>query len=73
VASYTTIDATLLYKLGKLDLAKGFADNITFSIAVQNLTDKQPPFALITNDQEFDSQQASALGRLITFGVRKSF
>jgi len=73
VASYTTIDATLLYKLGKLNFAGGFADNITFSIAVQNLTDKQPPFALITNGQEFDSQQASALGRLITAGIRKSF
>ena len=73
VSSYTTVDATLLYNFGKLNFADGFADNITFSVAVQNLTNKAPPFALVSNGSEFDSQEASALGRLITLGLRKTF
>lgn len=73
VSAYTTVDMSLLYNLGKPGFGGGYADNITISLSIQNLFDAGPPFALITNAQEFDSQQASALGRLITVGIRKTF
>ncbi len=73
VSAYTTVDTTLLYKLGKLGFGNGYADNFTLSLSVQNLLNTAPPFALLGNDQDFDSQQASALGRVINFGIRKAF
>jgi iron complex outermembrane receptor protein len=73
VDAYTTVDATLIYRLRKSGYLNGYASNVTLSISAQNLFNSGPPFALITNDQEFDSQQASALGREVTFSIRKAF
>ena len=73
VNSYSTVDATVLYKFNGLKVFGRTNNDLTLSLSVQNLINSPPPFALIGNSQEFDSQQASALGRLITLGVRVAF
>jgi iron complex outermembrane receptor protein len=73
VSAYTTVDTTLLYRFGGSTFFGPRAKNLVLSVSVQNLFDSGPPFALISNTQQFDSQQASALGRLVTVGIKKSF
>ena len=69
VSAYTTVDLTLGYTFGDNAGALG---GLGFAIEVSNLFDKEPPLARVAN-QLFDSNNASALGRLVAFRVRKSF
>ena len=69
VSAYTTVDLTLGYTFGDNAGALG---GLGFAVEVSNLFDKEPPLARVAN-QLFDSNNASALGRLVAFRVRKSF
>lgn len=70
VSSYTTVDLSLRYKL---EDNVGFGlNNVTFSLDVQNLFDRDPPVVL-NGTLAFDPQVASILGRFATIGVRANF
>jgi iron complex outermembrane receptor protein len=70
VSAYTTVDLNLSYTLGE---NAGIAKGLTFLVAAQNLFNAAPPFARISGSQEFDSTNASVLGRVISFEIRKKF
>src|SRR5690606_20555090 len=64
VEAYDTFDVRGTHKFG--------GDNpLTLSVAIQNLFDRDPPFVNIAGG--FDPQNASALGRLVTFSATKAF
>jgi iron complex outermembrane recepter protein len=70
VSAYTTVDLNLSYTFGEnASIAKG----LTFLVAAQNLFNAKPPFARVSNSQEYDSTNASVLGRQISFEVRMKF
>ena len=70
VGDYATVDANLSYTFGdERPLLRG----LTFGISARNLFDTDPPFALVGETQTFDSQNASFLGRLLTFEITKRF
>lgn len=69
VSSYTTVDLTLGYTLGE---DAGALRGLGFAIEAFNLLDKEPPLAFVAN-QLFDSNNASAMGRMVSFRVKKSF
>ncbi len=48
-----------------------FADDLTFSLAVDNMFDEDPPFARL--DLGYDPFTATPLGRTVKIGVRKKF
>jgi iron complex outermembrane recepter protein len=70
VKAYTTVDLNLSYTFGE---NAGIAKGLTFLVAAQNLFNAKPPFARVSNSQEFDSTNASVLGRQISFEVRMKF
>jgi iron complex outermembrane receptor protein len=76
VKAYTTVDATFMFRPGTYlnsGTAGTISKDLTLTLAVQNLFNSAPPFALVATTQEFDSTVASALGRIITFDIRKKF
>lgn len=70
VTSYTTVDLSLRYKI---EDGVGFGlKNVTFSVDVQNLFDRDPPVVL-NGALAFDPQVASIMGRFATVGVRANW
>jgi iron complex outermembrane recepter protein len=70
VKSYLTVDATATYAFVN---DSGPFNNLSLSISAQNLFNQAPPFARVANNQIFDSANASALGRMVSFEIRKKF
>jgi iron complex outermembrane receptor protein len=72
IASTTTFDLTLGYDMGPRPGSYGL-DNLSFQVSAQNLFDRKPPFALVNvpPTQTFDTQNASAIGRLISLNIQK--
>jgi iron complex outermembrane recepter protein len=70
VKSNMTVDATVSYTVPK---ESGMLGGLSFAISAQNLFDRAPPFARTSGSQEYDSANASALGRMISFEIRKKF
>lgn len=69
VSSWTSLDAHLAYGLGP---RAGVLDGVTLSLDVQNLFDRDPPqVANVTGPLGYDTEQASALGRVISITVGK--
>lgn len=64
VSDYTTIDAHLSQKLGKIFPG---AEETRISLDVSNLFDNEPPFVNINGG--FDPVQASLIGRVVTLGL----
>ncbi|WP_165793659.1 TonB-dependent receptor plug domain-containing protein [Hyphococcus luteus] len=74
IDSYTTVDLSLVYRTEDMfDWAP--ANDITFVFAVQNVFDQDPPLVLNNTSPGvlFDPSYGSALGRLVTFQLRKAF
>jgi iron complex outermembrane receptor protein len=73
VDSYTTVDLNLAYNFGEgLPLMR----DAGIALIVQNLFDADPPYARTVQGvavQNFDSQNASALGRLVSIQLRLRF
>jgi iron complex outermembrane receptor protein len=70
VDAYTTVDLSLRYRI---EDSVGFGlKNVTFSLDVQNLFDRDPPVVL-NGALAFDPQVASILGRFATVGVRANW
>ncbi len=65
-----TVDATLTYTFPS---ESGPFRDLSLSIAAQNLFDRDPPFARVSPNQVFDSANASVLGRMVSFELRKKF
>jgi iron complex outermembrane receptor protein len=67
VKSYTTVD----FSIRQTVKATGYLglDDVTFSLDVQNVFDKDPPIVL-AGSLPFDPQVANVLGRFFTAGVR---
>jgi iron complex outermembrane receptor protein len=70
VNAYTTIDTNVSYAL---EGRSGLLNDITMSVGVRNLFDNDPPYALLGEDQTYDSSGGSPYGRTITVELRKSF
>jgi len=70
VAANLTVDATLTYAFPQ---ESGPLSDLSFSIAAQNVFDRDPPFARVSQNQIFDSANASALGRMVSLELRKKF
>jgi len=70
VAANLTVDATVTYAFGdESPILRG----LSLSLSAQNLFDKAPPFARVSNSQEYDSGNASVLGRMVSIELRKKF
>ena len=66
VASFTTFDAQVQYRLGRT--------NTVFNIGVDNMFDKDPPFSADQDfDQGYDWSVHDATGRLWYIGLQQSF
>lgn len=68
VDSWTTVDLHIGYSPEGVSRV---LDGMRFSLDVSNLFDSDPPYVNIA--AAYDPQYANALGRLVTFGIRKSF
>lgn len=66
VGSWTTVDLDLGYSFSGTE---NLLDGVRLSLSVENLFDKQPPY--VDNEDGFDAQIASAIGRLVSVSVRK--
>lgn len=67
VDTWVTTDATVAYAFGE-----GRLEGIRLSLNGQNIFDKDPPVVL-NGVNSFDSQNASAIGRMISLEVTKSW
>ena len=67
VDSWTTVDASVAYEFQG---GSRWTDGLRFSVSAINLFDKDPPI-VINGTFSWDSQAASALGRLVSFEVSK--
>ncbi|MBC2778914.1 TonB-dependent receptor domain-containing protein [Parasphingopyxis marina] len=75
VESYTTFDLTVTFDTGDRPDMRALR-NMRFAFSAQNLFDADPPFARVVQGaavQNYDSQNASPLGRLLSFQITKSF
>lgn len=70
VGSMFTVDATGTYTFPQ---ESRLLRDLSLSVSAQNLFDRDPPFARVSNSQVFDSANASALGRMVSFELRKKF
>lgn len=70
VRSHFTVDATVTYTFPE---DSKILRDLSISVSGQNLFDRDPPFARVANSQVFDSANASVLGRMISFELRKKF
>lgn len=69
VSAYSTVDLTAGYTFSE---DAGALSRLGFAIEASNLFDEAPPLAFVAN-QLFDSNNTSALGRLVSFRVKKGF
>ena len=73
IGSYTTVDARVTYDTG--DLGGGnWLSNFSVSLNALNLFDRDPPYARVTQGvavQNFDSQNASPVGRFVSLQIAK--
>ncbi len=67
VDSWTTVDFHLGYEFE----GPGLLDGVALSLDASNLFDTRPPYVNVANG--YDPQQANALGRVVTLGIRKKF
>jgi iron complex outermembrane receptor protein len=73
IAAYKTFDLTLAYETGTANSVRGFG-GIRVQLNAQNLADSDPPYALVGNPaQRFDTQNASAIGRLVSLTIEKKW
>ena len=73
ISAYTTLDLTLGYDMGSRPGSVAL-DNLSFQLSVRNLFDRKPPDALVGNPaQAFDTQNASAIGRMFAINVQKKW
>jgi iron complex outermembrane receptor protein len=74
ISSWTTVDGNIAFDIGG---DGGWYQGMTFSINVQNIFDRDPPFASlpaqVIQSGGFDIQQSNPFGRLITAGVSLKF
>ncbi|MEJ6008854.1 TonB-dependent receptor domain-containing protein [Novosphingobium aquae] len=70
VAANLTVDATITYAFPQ---ESGPLADLSFSVSAQNLFDRDPPFARVSTNQIFDSANASVMGRMVAFEIRKKF
>ncbi|MBL4837472.1 MAG: TonB-dependent receptor [Kordiimonadaceae bacterium] len=70
VDSWTTVDLQLRYQFDD-DTSNGLLTGTELSISVQNLFDQAPPFVFNVSNRNFDSNNASALGRFVAFQLIK--
>ena len=72
IESWTTIDLTLTYRTeGRL--ANVGLDDVRVSLSVRNLFDADPPFVNNFNGVGYDPENASPLGRFISFTITKTW
>ncbi|MDC7682157.1 TonB-dependent receptor [Asticcacaulis sp. BYS171W] len=73
VASWTTVDLTIAYRLA----GEGMFSDIDLTLAVQNFFDADPPYAYGPGRTQeginFDSANTSAIGRFVSIGLKKRF
>jgi iron complex outermembrane recepter protein len=72
IGSYTTVDGNLTWNSG--ELGNEWLSDLSVSLHALNLLDEEPPFARVTQGaaiQNFDSQNASPVGRLLALQVSK--
>jgi outer membrane receptor protein involved in Fe transport len=72
VASWTTVDTTIAYDTGA-DNGNRWKNGIRVALSVQNLLDRNPPFVAGIYGLNFDSANATAMGRFISLTVRKKW
>jgi iron complex outermembrane receptor protein len=76
VAAYTTVDTRLTYDL-KDRFSASLLHDLSFSLEVTNLLDKDPPFVNIAPSNNggggFDPNVANPIGRLVGLTVNKRF
>ena len=76
IGSFTTIDVNAVYDLGKA-FASPLTKDFTVTLHVNNLFDRNPPYVNIPVSANggggFDPGAASAVGRLVSIGLRKKF
>lgn len=70
VGSMFTVDATVTYTFPQ---ESWLLRDLSLSVSAQNLFDRNPPFARVSNSQVFDSANAGVLGRMVSFELRKKF
>jgi Outer membrane cobalamin receptor protein len=75
IDAWTTVDLNLAFDVPQVE--NSWYRGMTFSINVQNLFDRDPPYASlppnVIQSGGFDIQQSNPLGRLITAGVSLKF
>ncbi len=69
VGSYNTYDAFFKYEVG----GKGVFNNLSFTLNVNNILDKDPPVLLRNNPNENGFANGFTIGRLFKFGISKKF
>lgn len=74
VAAWTTLDLNLNYKFGRLNRR---LSDLDATLSVTNALDAKPPYAKGASDYapgfNFDSTNASAVGRFVAFQLRERF
>jgi outer membrane receptor protein involved in Fe transport len=68
VASWTTVDAAVTY-FGSHDA--GLAQGLDLGLSVQNLFDRDPPYARSPFNLGYDPSHANPLGRVLSLSLRK--
>jgi outer membrane receptor protein involved in Fe transport len=70
--SFTTVDFTLRYEMGK---ASNALSGLTIELSAQNVLNQRPPFytPTSTNYPPYDSTNYSAIGRFLGFSISKHF
>jgi iron complex outermembrane recepter protein len=69
VASFTTVDLHLKRRFGGGDRSGNCT--FDFSVDVQNVFNRAPPFVNLSVGLGFDTTNAGILGRVVKMGVRK--
>ena len=72
IEKWTTMDLMLAYDSGDR-IASPWLSNSKISLGVQNLFDRDPPFVDTADGLNFDSTNATPLGRFVTLRINKSF
>jgi outer membrane receptor protein involved in Fe transport len=74
VSAWTTLDLNLNYKVGRLNR---WLPDLDATLSVTNALDARPPYARGASDYapgfNFDSTNASAIGRFVAFQLRERF
>ncbi len=77
VSPYTTVDLNVIYNLGKTLESSSWARDLTFTVHVTNLFDRDPPYVDIPISPNggggFDPNNASPVGRLVSVAIGKKF